>query len=184
MLLCACNAPDCDCDNEAPLVTSTHDNAESQLANLSSATATVPPTLDGHLLALGRYTQPQSMNVASIAGDFFGDQVADSAFFMQDSTGVKLCIINRGPNDSVAILGANAQPFNIESYDWVGVFESIAAGTPLWSNYTDDFRDFADVPQNEIVTLPHDAIFVHAAESCGGGFVYWNNNKWNWLQQE
>ena len=45
-------------------------------------------------------------------------------------------------------------------------------------------RDIVLKPKNEIVQLNYDAIYVHNAEACGGGFIFWKNNKWNWLQQE
>ena len=76
-----------------------------------------------------------------------------------------------------------------DEYSWVGNFRAVRKGSALWSNWIetgDDegFREFDEVPQNEIIYLPYDAIFVHAGESCGGGFIFWNNNQWNWLQQE
>ena len=71
-----------------------------------------------------------------------------------------------------------------DGLNWVGVFMKVKAGTVLWSNYEDNWRDFKDVPENEKVILEHDAILLHAEESCGGGFVFWKDGKFNWLQQE
>ncbi|MDG1913131.1 MAG: hypothetical protein P8I55_00905 [Crocinitomix sp.] len=60
----------------------------------------------------------------------------------------------------------------------------IINGDTLWSNYTDDWRRIEEVPENELVQLQYNAIFAHAAEACGGGFIFWKDDKWNWLQQE
>jgi hypothetical protein len=59
-----------------------------------------------------------------------------------------------------------------------------AAGDTLWSNYEDDFRSFSEVPEDEKVVLTHDSFYAHASESCGGGFIFWKDGMWNWLQQE
>ena len=41
-----------------------------------------------------------------------------------------------------------------------------------------------DVKEENKIKLPNDAIFIHQAESCGGGIIYWENRKYHWIQQE
>lgn len=71
-----------------------------------------------------------------------------------------------------------------DNLEWVGVFMKVKAGTVLWSNYDEDWRNFEDVPTSEKVILDYDAIFLHVEEGCGGGFIFWKDGNFNWLQQE
>lgn len=138
------------------------------------------PELDNYSL----YTDNETF---FIKGDFYGDNVEDIALFLKDISGVRLCIINFGDYNRIKILG-DVQGQDIMTdydYSWVGKFKKVNKGEILWSNYEDDdFRNFEDVPENEKVKLNYDAIYVHAFESCGGGFIFWKDNKFNWLQQE
>ena len=34
------------------------------------------------------------------------------------------------------------------------------------------------------IKLENDGICIHAEESCGGGIIYLNNGKYEWIQQE
>ena len=135
--------------------------------------------------ALKDFYLAKDYNVFAIKGDFFGDGIEDDLYRMIDINGnTRLMIINYTQNGSkIYGLGGNKDPFNIEDYSF-GQLSKVPKGTPLWSNYDDDFREFKNVPKNEIVKINHDAIYVHYEESCGGGFIFWKNNKWNWLQQE
>ncbi|MGB0429639.1 MAG: hypothetical protein ACPGLV_04135 [Bacteroidia bacterium] len=116
-----------------------------------------------------------------IIGDFYGDDIEDIAALVEKGDQVGLCIINQNDSTSYYLFKNND---HIEDYRWAGVFKKVPAGNTLWSNYIDDFRDFKDVPDSEKVVLEYDALFVHAQESCGGGFIFWKDNKFNWLQQE
>ncbi|MEM6264009.1 MAG: SH3 domain-containing protein [Bacteroidota bacterium] len=120
-----------------------------------------------------------------IRGDFFGDGTEDLAVLVQDAEQrIKVGFINYGKKDQPLIMGPHNTAFEMNDYDWIGVFESVTRGEVLWSNYVDDFRDFEEVPANEKVTLPYEAMFMHVSEACGGGFVYWKEEKFHWLQQE
>ncbi|MHC8950384.1 hypothetical protein [Sphingobacterium hungaricum] len=118
-----------------------------------------------------------------LEGDFFGDGIQDLAILIQRQDSVKLSVIDFSKNGkTVHILGEDGE---FESdYSWIGDFEKVKAGEVLWSNYEDDFRSLEDVPEEEKVYLTYNAIFVHAPESCGGGFIFWKDGKFNWLQQE
>lgn len=118
-----------------------------------------------------------------LEGDFFGDGIQDLAILIQQEDSIKLSVIDfTKDGKSVHILGYDGE---FESdYSWIGDFEKVEAGEVLWSNYEDDFRSLEDVPEEEKVYLTYSAIFVHAPESCGGGFIFWKDGKFNWLQQE
>lgn len=139
----------------------------------------------GKHAALKDFYLAKDYNVFAIKGDFFGDGIQDNLYRMIDKNGkVRLMIINNQQSGSqIYGLGGSKDPFEIDDYTF-GQLSRVPKGTPLWSNYVDDFRDLKDVPKNEIVKLNYDAIFVHIDEGCGGGFIFWKNNKWNWLQQE
>lgn len=120
-----------------------------------------------------------------IHGDFFGDGTADYAFFLKAGDGkVKLAFIDRGPELKIHILGLEDDPFEMDNYRWAEVFEKVDPNEVLWSNYTGDFRELSEVPENERIYLSYDALYLHAAESCGGGFVFWKDGRFQWLQQE
>lgn len=135
--------------------------------------------------ALKDYYLATSFDVFAIKGDFFGDTIEDDLFRMIDSKGnVRIMILNHQKNGSqIYGLGGTKDPFEIEDYS-LPILYKVSKGTPLWSNYEEDFRAFKDVPKNEIVKLNYDAFYIHESEACGGGFIFWKNNKWNWLQQE
>lgn len=120
-----------------------------------------------------------------IRGDFFGDGFEDLAILIQDSTkSIKIGIINYGHENKAVLIGGANDPFEIYDYNWVDIFKTVNRGEVLWSNYTDDFRAFKIVPSREKIILNYEAIYIHKAEACGGGFVFWKNGKFHWLQQE
>jgi len=120
-----------------------------------------------------------------IKGDFFGDGIDDYALLVTDTTGrVKIVFIDKIDSRKIQILGNENDPFKSYNYRWAEIFEKVEKGKVLWSNYIDDFRTLSDVPDNERVYLNYNALYLHAAESCGGGFVYWKDGGFHWLQQE
>ena len=126
-------------------------------------------------------------------GEFYGepetDRTLDMAILIKDSIGtVKLMVIDNYNYE-------NSETFefielrNIDDFNWVGHFNAVRKTEPLWSNWVKgkgdgSRRELNEVPDKEITYLPYDAMFVHAGESCGGGFIFWKDNQWNWLQQE
>ncbi len=125
-------------------------------------------------------------------GEFFGDPeydyTLDMAILIKDSLEVVKLLMYEAfnynhPYDGITFIDLK------EDYTWVGNFKVVKQGSPIWSNWEegkgeDGRREFKDVPENEIIHLNRDALFLHAGESCGGGFIYWENDKWNWKQQE
>lgn len=96
----------------------------------------------------------------------------------------KIGFIDYGEKTKIHLLGNDDDPFYIRNYGWIGVFEKINPGEALWSNYGEDFIDFENVPEDKKVRLTYNALYIHASESCGGGFIYWKDGKFNWLPQE
>ncbi|MCC8087824.1 MAG: hypothetical protein LIO79_00920 [Rikenellaceae bacterium] len=124
-----------------------------------------------------------------VRGNFYGDRGDDLAVLLRHVsweekderhrvTSISLCIINKGIH---GIRMVEIEEQGITDFYWVGNFDKISAGEPLWSNYEDDFRSFEEVPDEEIVYLDYDALYVHVFEACGGGFIFWQDNGFNWL---
>ena len=119
-----------------------------------------------------------------IEGDFYGDGTEDMAILVKDSTITKIGIIDYGNETVVRFVSLKGNFSDEADYSWVGVFKTVEKGDTLWSNYVDDWRGIEDVPADELVVLDYDAIYAHYPESCGGGFIFWKDEQWNWLQQE
>ena len=111
---------------------------------------------------------------------------------MDDLKKTRILIIDKGGNNTQLVTTKIFDEAADKEYQWeiidefsdLPIFEKVNAQQILWSNYTTDFRNLEDVPKAERVLLPYDAIYVHASESCGGGFIFWKNGIFNWLQQE
>jgi len=134
---------------------------------------------------LKEYTLITKFTPFFIYGDFFNDGIQDIAIKAKSKEGkTHIIFINReAETDTYKILGVN-DALKTADYSWAGVFLKVNKGEILWSNYEDDWIEFKNVPENKKVRLNYDAIFLHAEESCGGGFVFWKEGKFNWLLQE
>ena len=121
-----------------------------------------------------------------LEGDFLGDGVKDVVLLLRVPTSqVKLVLVDYTQSDTLVSYVYS----EIEDYGFTGVFKKTAPEEALWSNWDDSEEDLGwltieEVPIEEQVFLGYNAILVHLGEACGGGFIFWNNDKWNWLQQE
>ncbi|WP_291724046.1 hypothetical protein [Bernardetia sp.] len=126
-------------------------------------------------------------SVFCLQGDFFGDGISDRVLLLEDlEKNKRIAFLNHKENNTseVIFLENKNTSFDMKSYNWVGEFLKVESQETLWSNYEDGFRAFEEVPKKERVKLEYDAIYVHALESCGGGFIFWKDGKFHWLQQE
>lgn len=133
-----------------------------------------------------RYLTPYPDSAPRVVeGDFFGDGRLDFAFQAKDSTGaVKIVFLDQSLEQELVYLKGDEGGLNSNDFSWAEVFRTAQAGEALWSNYTDDYRRFDSIPKDEIVYLEYDALYAHLAEACGGGFIYWQDSSFHWLQQE
>jgi len=83
-------------------------------------------------------------------------------------------------------LGNTILDQGFDEIDWAGIFEKAPKGEIYWNNVNDDGEIITDeeVKEEDKIKLPNDGIFIHAEESCGGGIIYLDNGKYNWIQQE
>ncbi|WP_439132280.1 SH3 domain-containing protein [Polaribacter sp.] len=126
-----------------------------------------------------------------IKGDFFGDGISDYAIKVsKEKDNVEIIILDIGGKNTQLLKPIENYKLKdnenriIDEFGWAEIFEKVKSGTILWSNFTDDFRSLEEVPNSEKVLLNYEAIYVHASESCGGGFIFWKDGIFNWLQQE
>ncbi|ULT23268.1 hypothetical protein KUH03_29250 [Sphingobacterium sp. E70] len=83
-------------------------------------------------------------------------------------------------------MGTDILGQGFDDISWVGVFEKAPKGEIYWNNVNDDGEIITDEEVNETdkIKLVNDGIFIHQAESCGGGVIYLNKGKFAWIQQE
>lgn len=149
--------------------------------------ASVPPEV---LEALRSYSDLDSLHPFTenetpwIRGNFYGQGGEEFGMLLRGEKGVYLAIIPHNKDTIYSFVSLDYDQGKPHDFGWAGIFKKASAGDTLWSNYEDDFRSFSDVPEDEKVVLSHDAFYVHASESCGGGFIFWKDGMWNWLQQE
>lgn len=128
-----------------------------------------------------------------IEGDFNGDQKQDVAMLIRTNAkydnkeGLIICS-KENPKQKPFVIGAGINFLGGDSYGGIGLFEVISKGTTIKSNWnmkTDDwYKEGETIAPEDIVKLNTDAIHIHVAEACGGGYIYWKNGKYEWLQDE
>ena len=123
-----------------------------------------------------------------IIGDIDGDTKKDSVFIVKKNNDSKygLEIIFGNGNKKYFGMGQEVLEQQFDDFIWIGLFEKVPKGEVIWSN-TDEEGDIImpeDVREEDKMVLPNDGIFIHEAESCGGGIIYLKNGKYHWIQQE
>ncbi len=171
----------CKNTNKTPLVA---DN--NTLSN--SPAETVQPLQTSITYEKDTITLSTKHNPNFIIADLDGDNHPDSVKLVQHIANKKFGLLIKFGNNTTATfgLGQDVLQQGFDDLDWVGVFEKANKGDVYYNNVNDDGEIMSEeqVPEKDKIKLPHDAIFIHAAESCGGGIIYFNTGKFNWIQQE
>lgn len=102
-----------------------------------------------------------------------------------DKSGLRIIFGNGNRTDYFG-MGHNILGQGFDEIDWAGVFEKASKGNIVWNNVNEDGEIMGDeeIKEENKIKLPNDGIFIHADESCGGGIIYLNNGKYDWVQQE
>ena len=92
-------------------------------------------------------------------------------------------------NGKKEILGAGKDVLKqgFDDFNWIGVFEIAKKGEVYWNNVNDEGEIITEdsiIEKLPKVTLPNNAVLIHQLESCGGGVIYLDKDKFNWIQQE
>lgn len=140
-----------------------------------------------HYFKLPEVFGDQYYQVGNFMGEPDTNKTLDLAVLVEDTSGrVQLLVIDAYQQPAAAtVVHVDIRT----DFSWAGRFKAVRPGEPLWENYVESpdevgFRELEEVPKNEIVYLPYDALYVHAGESCGGGFIFYQHGQWHWLQQE
>ncbi|MCZ4244133.1 hypothetical protein [Pedobacter punctiformis] len=116
------------------------------------------------------------------------DQLADTVKIVQNTMNKKYGLKIIFGNNKVVYLGIGKDILGqgFDDLEWVGVFEKVPKGEIYWNNVNDkgEIITKEDVNEKDKIKLPHDGIFIHQAEACGGGVIYLNKGKFEWIQQE
>lgn len=127
-------------------------------------------------------------NPNSIFCELDGDDLSDTVQIVQHIKNKKygLKIIFGNTNLEYLELGDEILGQGFDDLSWVGVFEKAPKGDVYWNNVNVDGEIIMEGEVKEInkIKLPNDGIFIHQAESCGGGVIYMENGKFKWIQQD
>ena len=124
----------------------------------------------------------------SISLDLDGDGLHDVVNIVQNIENQKYGLEILFGNKKLDYLGMGKDIAGqgIDDIDWVGIFEVAPKNEIYYNNVSDDGEILTEdqVKESDKIKLPNDGIFIHQAESCGGGVIYLKNGKYEWIQQE
>ena len=124
----------------------------------------------------------------SIICDLDGDHLSDTVKIVQNTKNKKYGLEIVFGNKKVEHLGMGKEVLGqgFDDINWVGIFEKASKGEVFWNNVNDDGEIIGEEEVKEIdkIKLLNDGIFIHQAESCGGGIIYLKEGKFQWIQQE
>lgn len=124
----------------------------------------------------------------SITCDLDGDNLSDTVLIVQNIKNAKYGLKISYGSQEVDFLGMGKEIAGqgFDDIEWVGVFEVAPKGEIYYNNVDEDGTILTeeDVKEADKIKLQNDGIFIHQAESCGGGILYLKNGKFEWIQQE
>jgi len=120
--------------------------------------------------------------------DMDGDSRLDTVHIVQNTINHKYGLKVSFGNKKTTYLGMGQDILGqgFDDIDWVGIFEKAPRGEVYYNNVSDEGEIMTEdeVDEKDKIKLPHDGVFIHQAEACGGGIIYMNNGKFEWIQQE
>lgn len=120
--------------------------------------------------------------------DLDGDKLKDTTQIVQNTNNQKYGLRFIFGNGKIEFMGMGEEVLNrgFDDFDWVGEFYCVPKGGVYFNNVNDDGEivDEDDVDDSEKIKLPHDGIFMHELESCGGGIIYLRKGNFEWIQQD
>ena len=123
-----------------------------------------------------------------ITGDFDGDTKRDTVYFVKHSLNGKYGLKLVFANHTIDTLGMGKEIAGqgFDDIKWAGIFEIAPKGESYAENVNEEGDLLSEelIPADSWIKLPNDGIFIHAAESCGGGIIYLEKDEYKWIQQE
>ncbi|ADQ83009.1 hypothetical protein J5295_08755 [Riemerella anatipestifer] len=122
--------------------------------------------------------------LCDLDGDDSSDRVEIVLNTKNEKYGLKITFGN-GKTEYLG-LGKEVLGQGFDDMSWIGIFEKAPKGEVYFNNVNDegDIISEEEVKESDKIRLPNDGIFIHAEESCGGGVIYLNKGKFEWIQQE
>lgn len=133
-------------------------------------------------------TVSKKHNPNFILCDLDGDNLLDTVKIILNTKNEKygLKIILGNKRVEYLGLGKDVLGQGFDDMNWVGIFEKAPKGKIYFNNVNDEGEIIGEdeVKESDKIKLPNDGIFIHEAEACGGGVIYLNKGKFEWIQQE
>lgn len=123
--------------------------------------------------------------LCDLDGDGLDETVEIVRGTKSNKSGLRI-IFGNGKRTDYLGMGKNILQQGFDEIDWAGIFEKAPKGEIYWNNVNEDGEIMGDeeIKEEDKIKLPNHGIFIHAEESCGGGIIYLNNGKYDWIQQE
>ena len=133
-------------------------------------------------------TVSKKHNPNFIICDLNGDNLSDTVKIVLNTKNEKFGLKMIFGNKKVEYLGLGKDVLGqgFDDMSWIGVFEKAPKGEVYFNNVNDEGEIIGEdeVKESSKIKLPNDGIFIHEAEACGGGVIYLNKGKFEWIQQE
>lgn len=134
-------------------------------------------------LAISQKHKPNSIHC-----DLDGDHLSDTVKIVQNMKNQKYGLKIIFGSGKVEYLGMGKEILGqgFDDINWVGVFEVALKNEIYYNNVNEEGEIITEdnVNDKDKIRLPNDGVFIHQAESCGGGIIYLKNGKFEWIQQE
>ena len=123
--------------------------------------------------------------LCDLDGDNLDETVEIFRSTKNQKSGLKITFGNKKKTDYLGF-GNDILNQGFDEIDWAGIFEKAPKNRIYFENVNEDGEIIGeeDVKEEDKIKLLNDGIFIHAAESCGGGIIYLKNGKYEWIQQE
>ncbi|NHM08373.1 hypothetical protein G4D82_14180 [Flavobacterium sp. CYK-4] len=127
--------------------------------------------------------------INKIICDLDGDKSNEIAEIVRSTkngkSGLRI-IFGHGKRTDYFGMGNDILNQGFDEIDWVEIFEKAPKNKTYWNNVSDDGELLSEeeIKESDKIKLLNDGIYLHAEESCGGGIIYLNNGKYDWIQQE
>jgi hypothetical protein len=110
-----------------------------------------------------------------IVGDFNNNGVVDISIVIRniETDDLGIAILD-GKSREMKFFGAGDTSFGMSDWNFVDEFRTLKKGLLI---------DFTGEPgiETEGWILPSDGIYMHIDEACGGGLLFWGNEKYNFV---
>ena len=122
-----------------------------------------------------------------IYGDFNADAKEDfsSKFTNLENGKQGVIIIHDSGNLDYHVFGGGQFINGMDDLDWIDIFKPIPKGQTVAATLVDpQTGDIIGEDEENAVTLKGNGIYMHVDEAGGGGILYWDGSKYNWLHIE